>query len=164
MFRMQTASDVRKLMVHQIRCKGPTLLKWVQTWSLASLNFERILDPENTGTTSFSTLSVKSGHWERLLCARSGRWLDDRRHEGNGDARGCFNLAPCGATIAREAPLLRHPKVLDPIRRADLLALQSPSEPGPVGLLPGSLSSRAFVQVVSVPVGILWTGRAVMQP
>jgi hypothetical protein len=60
MFRMQTASDVRKLMVHQIRCKGPTLLKWVQTWSLASLNFERILDPENTGTTSFSHYRSKA--------------------------------------------------------------------------------------------------------
>jgi hypothetical protein len=53
MFGMQTASDVRKLMVQQIRRKGPTLLKWLQTWSLASLNFGRILDLENTGTRVF---------------------------------------------------------------------------------------------------------------
>src|SRR5438445_10006690 len=58
---MQTTSEVRKLMAQQISCEGPTLLKWLQTWSLASRNLGRILDPENTGTTTFSTLSAQSG-------------------------------------------------------------------------------------------------------
>ena len=38
MFGVQTASGVRKSLVRQIRCKAPTLLKWLQTWSLASFN------------------------------------------------------------------------------------------------------------------------------
>ena len=50
MFGMQTASGVRKLLVRQILCKGPALLKWLQTWSLASFKLGRILDPENTVT------------------------------------------------------------------------------------------------------------------
>src|SRR3954451_16431560 len=58
---MQTTSEVRKLIAQQISCEGPTLLKWLQTWSLASRNLGRILDPENTGTTTFSTLSAQSG-------------------------------------------------------------------------------------------------------
>jgi len=53
MFGMQTASDVRKLSVPQIRCKAQTLLKRLQTWSLASFKLGRILDPENTVTKSF---------------------------------------------------------------------------------------------------------------
>jgi hypothetical protein len=53
MFGMQTASNVRKLVAQQIRCKRPTLLKWLQTWSLTSLNFGRILDPENRGLRVF---------------------------------------------------------------------------------------------------------------
>src|SRR4051812_16147665 len=57
---MQTTSEVRKLIAQQISCEGPTLLKWLQTWSLASRNLGRILDPENTGTTTFSTLSAGS--------------------------------------------------------------------------------------------------------
>ena len=62
MFGMQTASGVRKLLVQQIRCKAQTLLKRLQTWSLASFKLGRILDPENTVTKSFSTLSAQSGH------------------------------------------------------------------------------------------------------
>ena len=61
MFGMQTASGVRKLLVRQIRCKAQTLLKRLQTWSLASFKLGRILDPENTVTKSFSTLSAQSG-------------------------------------------------------------------------------------------------------
>src|SRR3954453_15313856 len=59
---MQTTSEVRKLIAQQISCEGPTLLKWLQTWSLASRKLGRILDPENTGTTTFSTLSALCGH------------------------------------------------------------------------------------------------------
>jgi hypothetical protein len=59
MFGMQTASGVRKLLVRQIRCKAQTLLKRLQTWSLASFKLGRILDPENTVTKSFSTLSAQ---------------------------------------------------------------------------------------------------------
>src|SRR6059058_2884092 len=55
---MQTTSELRKLMAQKISCEGPTLLKWLQTWSLASRKLGRILDPENTGTTTFSTLSA----------------------------------------------------------------------------------------------------------
>ena len=69
MFGMQTASGVRKLLARQIRCKAPTLLKWLQTWSLASFKLGRILDPENTVTRSFSTLSAA----KRTLSARSVR-------------------------------------------------------------------------------------------
>jgi len=61
MFGMQTASGVRKLLVRQIRCKAQTLLKRLQTWSLASFKLGRILDPENTVTKSFSTLSAQTG-------------------------------------------------------------------------------------------------------
>jgi len=61
MFGMQTASGVRKLSVRQIRCKAPTFLKRLQTWSLASFKLGRILDPENTVTMSFSTLAAQSG-------------------------------------------------------------------------------------------------------
>jgi hypothetical protein len=43
MFGMQTASDVRKLMVQQIRRKGPTLLKWLQTWTTAESISGRLL-------------------------------------------------------------------------------------------------------------------------
>ena len=61
MFGMQTALGVRKLLVRQIRCKAQTLLKRLQTWSLASFKLGRILDPENTVTKSFSTLSAETG-------------------------------------------------------------------------------------------------------
>jgi hypothetical protein len=33
-------------MVPQVRCKAPTLLRPLQTWSLTSLHSGRILDPE----------------------------------------------------------------------------------------------------------------------
>src|SRR3954453_8704721 len=82
---MQTTSEVRKLIAQQISCEGPTLLKWLQTWSLASRNLGRILDPENTGTTTFSTLS-----------ALNRRHRSSSFGDGGLDQRGKRFLAPPG--------------------------------------------------------------------
>jgi hypothetical protein len=72
MFGVQTASGVRKSLVRQIRCKAPTLLKWLQTWSLTSFKIGRILDPENTVARTFSTLSAHAGQcWSLRLCPSS---------------------------------------------------------------------------------------------
>jgi hypothetical protein len=72
MFGVQTASGVRKSLVRQIRCKAPTLLKWLQTRSLASFKLGRILDPENTvARTFFNTIGRKrNGGFEDRECGK----------------------------------------------------------------------------------------------
>jgi hypothetical protein len=64
--RLSKSSPSRlRRMYAQVRCKAPTLLRPLQTWSLTSLHSGRILDSENTRTMCFSTVSALRGHDSR---------------------------------------------------------------------------------------------------
>ena len=111
MFGMQTASGVRKLLVRQIRCKAQTLLKRLQTWSLASFKLGRILNPENTVTKSFSTLSAQTGPAEvpksGMAAFGGGNAEPDVGANLNRSPRVLWARAVCFSKEFRQAPLRR---------------------------------------------------------
>src|SRR6476619_4236948 len=82
---MQAAEDVRRLLVPQIRCNGPTSLRRFQTWFLTSLPSGRILDRENTGLGVFNRI----GRFRPLsICEEVSEVLGS--DAGRGVFGGCF--------------------------------------------------------------------------